>query len=807
MDALIHDLKYGARMLAKAPALTLVAVLTIALGVGLTTHTFSVVYGAMLRGLDFDRGTMLVELAEENVSEGVRGNSVPLLDVLDWREQQTSFRGIAGYTQGTVNIADEGSPPERYDGGYVTANLFEQVDGVPILGRVFNPEEDAGLGEQVVILSYDVWQNRYGGDPQIIGRSVRANGVRATVVGVMPDGFHFPFNEDVWLPLGIDPQQAERGSSRVAAVARLLPGVTVEQADVQMDQIAARIAEAYPETNENVSVWTVSFTESTMPESIVAVLWVMLIAVFGVLLIACFNVANLLLARAVVRSKEMAVRTALGAERHRIVRQLLLESALIAAVGGAVGIVLAYVGIEAFNASIVDVERPYWIDIRLDVPALVFTIVITAFASLAAGALPAMRASGTKVHDILKDESRGTSSQRLGRFSSALVLGEIALSCALLVAAGMMVKSVINLQRLDLGFEGERVFTARLGLFDADYPDDEARRRFFDVLVEGFRADPEVEAAALATDLPANGAGTFRVAIEGVTYADDRDRPETFVTNVSEGYFDVLAVPILQGREIGLQDVEGAVDVAVVNESFARTHYGLESPLGRRIQLGADGAWLSIVGVVGDVYVGSNGPIGTSDRTEQVFRPIAQTENQRFVNVVARTRGDPGAFAASAQAIVASIDASLPLYWMRTMEESVEAATFIFGIFGSLFTTFGVAALFLAAVGLYGVMAFSVSRRTQEMGVRMAMGAEPRNVLTLVLAQGMKQLVAGGLVGLALGAALVQPMTVVFFDVRPSDPTVYAAIVVTLGVSGLLACIVPARRATRVSPVRALTGG
>jgi putative ABC transport system permease protein len=271
MDALIQDLKYGGRMLRKAPALTLVAVLTIALGVGLTTHTFSVVYGAMLRGLDFDRGTTLVQLAEENVTEGLLGNSVPLLDVLDWREQQTSFRGIAAYTQGTVNIADEGSPPERYDGAFVTSNLFEQVDGVPILGRVFNPEEDAGLGEQVVILSYDVWQNRYGGDPQIVGRSVRANGVRATVVGVMLDGFHFPFNENVWLPLGLDPQQAERGSSRVAVVARLLPGVTIEQADVQMDQIAARIAEAYPETNENVSVWTVAFTEATMPESIVAV--------------------------------------------------------------------------------------------------------------------------------------------------------------------------------------------------------------------------------------------------------------------------------------------------------------------------------------------------------------------------------------------------------------------------------------------------------------------------------------------------------------------------------------------------------
>ena len=806
MDSLIHDLKYGSRMLLKTPGLTLVAVLTIGLGVGLTTHTFSVVYGVLLRRLDFDQGTRLVALAEENVSEGGRGNPIPLLDLLDWRERQTSFRGIAAYTTGTINVADEGNPPERYDGGFVTANLFEQVDGVPILGRVFNPEEDAGLGEQVVIISYDVWQNRYAGDPDVVGRSIRANAEQATIVGVMPEGFHFPFNQNVWLPLGIDPLEAERGDYRVFVVARLLPGVTLEQADVQMDQIAARIAEAYPETNEGVSVWAEAFVDFDMPEEIEAVLWVMLIAVFGVLLIACFNVANLLLARAIVRSKEVAIRTALGAERSRIVRQLLLESALIALLGGVIGIVLADVGIRAFNASILNVEKPYWIDIRLDAPALLFTLAITAFASLAAGAVPALRASGTKVHDILKDETRGTSSLRLGRFSTALVVGEVALSCALLVASGMMIKSVINVQNLDLGFDGERIFTARLGLFDAEYPDDAARRRFYDVLLEGLRADPEVEAAALTTALPATGSPNLRVGIEGVDYAKENDRPQTYVANVSTGYFDALEVPITQGREFTLQDVEGGVEVALVNESFARTHFGLESPVGRRVRLGTNPSWVSIVGVVGDVYVGAGGPFGQSQQTEQIFRPIAQVENVRFVSITARTRGDPARFGSTAQAIAGRIDPGLPLYWVRTMEESVTTATFVFGIFGALFTIFGVSALFLAAVGLYGVMAFSVSRRAQEMGVRMAMGAEGRSILGLVLARGMKQLAVGAVIGLVLGAALVRPMSAVFFRVQPSDPTVYAAITLTMVLSGLLACVIPARRATRVNPVEALGG-
>ena len=394
MDSLFTDLRYGVRMLTKTPGLSLVAVLTIALGVGLTTHTFSVVYGSVIRGLDFDEGTTLVSLSEDVPSENRRGNGIPILDLLDWREQQTAFRGLAGFSQGaTVNLADEGSPPERYVGAFVSANLFDQVDGVPLLGRVFTPAEDAGHGEGVVVLSYDVWQNRYADAQDIIGRAVRVNSERATVIGVMQEGFHFPFEEDVWLPLGVDPLEAVRGQGRVQVVGRLLEGVSPEQADVQMQAIAQRIADEHVETNAGVGVWVQSYEDSIMPPAIVTVLNLMLLAVFGVLLIACFNVANLLLARSAVRSKEVAVRSALGADRARIVRQLMLEATILAVVGGAGGIALGYVGVEAFNAAILDIQKPYWIDIRLDGPALLFTLAITAFASLAAGTLPAVRAS------------------------------------------------------------------------------------------------------------------------------------------------------------------------------------------------------------------------------------------------------------------------------------------------------------------------------------------------------------------------------------------------------------------------------
>ena len=806
MDAFLTDLKYGVRMLLKTPGLTAVSVLTIALGVGLTTHTFSSVYGSVIRGLDFNEGTTLASLSEEIVASGDRGGGVPYLDVLDWREEQTSFRGVAALTTGTVNIADEGNPPERYDGAFVSANLFEQVDGVPVLGRVFNASEDAGLGEPVIILGYDVWQNRYAGDPNIVGRSLRANGRQATVVGVMPEGFHFPFQEDVWLPLGIDPLQAERGSSRVLAVGRLLEGVTMQQADVQMDQIAARLAAEYPETNEGVSVWVQSYEDSVMPPAIVAALWTMLLAVFGVLVIACFNVTNLLLARATVRSREVAVRSALGAGRARIVHQLLVEAGLIALLGGAVGVVLAYGGIQAFNAVILDIEKPYWIDVRLDGPVLAFTLGITAFAAVAAGTVPALRASGAKLHEVLQDESRGTSSFRIGRFSTALVIGEIALSCALLVSAGMMIKSVMNLQALDLGFDDRQIFTARLGLFDADYPDAEARRAFYDRLVEELEAEPAAQVAALTTNLPATGAGTLRIALEGAVYPEPQDHPLSYQAIVTPGYFETLGLEITEGRDFDDRDVAGSVDVALVNESFARTHYGSDSPLGQRFRAAQVGPWLTIVGVVPDLFIGGGGPgFGqAAERTEQYFRPLSQMDDVRFVSLVVRTRGDPAAFGATAQAVVSRIDPSLPIYFARTMEETVAAGTWGYGLFGSLFTIFGIVALFLAAVGLYGVMAFSVSRRTQEMGVRMAMGAERRNILGLVLGNGMRQLALGALVGLGLGALLVQPMRILFFQVEPSDPLVYGAIVLTLGLAGLLACLVPAHRATRVQLVDAL---
>jgi predicted permease len=544
-----------------------------------------------------------------------------------------------------------------------------------------------------------------------------------------------------------------------------------------------------------------------MPPAIVAVLGVMLVAVFGVLLIACFNVANLLLARSAARTREVAVRSALGAGRGRIIRQFLIEAGVLSVLGGLLGIVVAYVGIEAFNAAIIDVERPYWIDVRMDGPVLAFSFAVMAFAGIAAGTLPAVRATGGKLNEILQDESRGSSSFRMGRLSGVLVVGELALSCALLVAAGMMVKSIVNVATYDLGFDEEGIFTGRVALAPADYPDDDSQKRFYEELLRRLESDPSVESVALTTTLPAVGAPTARIALEDAEYSDERDRPVSNYAQVTAGYFDVLGVDPVAGRLFEEQDRLGTVPVAVVNESFALRHFGDAPPLGRRFRVGQRSEFLTIVGVIPDIYVGGGGPGGIgADQVlpEQFFQPLYQAEDVRFVSVAAKTHGDPGAFTGRAREIVASLDPGLPLYWGRSMAETIETGTWVFKIFGSLFSIFGIAALFMAGVGLYGVMAFSVALRTQELAIRMAMGAEGSTVFRLVLSKGMLQLGIGAVLGLGMGGLMARPMALVFFDVDPSDPTVYATILVTMVVAGLLACVVPARRAVGVQLVDAL---
>ncbi len=810
MNTLFKDLKFGLRMVRKTPGVSAIAILAIALGVGITTHTFSIVYGSVIRGLPYEGADRLMHLERNNLPEGIQSMGVPIHDYLDWHAQQTVFDDLAAFYQGTVNVVDDDGQPERFSGGFISWNTFRQVGVEPLIGRNFREGEDQPGVPLTVMLGHNVWQTRYGGDANILGKTLRANGRTATIVGVMPEKFRFPFDEDLWMPLGIDAAQLERGDGFfLEVIGRLREGVTMEEAQTQMAGIAERLASAFPEVNEGVSTIVQSYVDEYMPPQITQILYLMLVAVFGVLLIACANVANLFLARAAGRTKEIAVRTALGAKRSRLISQLLVESTVLAVIGGLLGIVLAYGGITVFNAWIIDIQKPYWIDLRLDTTVMTFALIVTVVSGLVSGTFPAVKASGADVNEILKDENRGSSGFRMGRFSAGLVIAEIAVSCGLLVGAGLMIKSVAALKTFDLGFETEQVFTARVGLFDVDYPTFEDRVQFHDALVPRLEALPGVQAAALTTSLPGSGAGRWRFSLEGETYAEDRDQPQTFRNTVTPNYFAVFDVDFIEGNDFTVAHRADGLPVVIANQSFARRFFPGESALGKRIKFGASNSpnaeWRTIVGIVPDMWIGGGvGGIGVSDvPPEQTFVPLAQVA-ARFVSMAVRTQGPPSSITSGVRQVVTGLDATLPIYNVLPMNAVIEQGTWSFGIFGSLFTMFGVIALFLAAVGLYGVMAFSVSSRTTEMGIRIALGAVGADVMRLVLKKGMRQLAIGLTLGLALGFALSRPLGQFLFGINPSDLTVYAAVVVTLAATGFLAIVIPARRATRVNVVEAL---
>jgi len=810
MMALLSDLRFAFRMLIKTPTLSLVAIFTIALGVALTTHTFSSVYGTILRGLPVPGEDRLMYVSQSRPDLGFNGMQLSMHEYEDLLEQQTSFEDLAAFYQGTINLAGDDAPAERFSGAFMSANAFSHLGVEAQFGRTFLEGEDAPDASPVAVLGHRVWQNRFSGDPAILGRFVRLNGQTTEIIGVMPEGFAFPFDEDIWVPHRIDVASLQWGLGLAVTVfGRLREGATLAAARVEFDAIAQRQAQAYPENNQNVLLVVEPFEERYMPSEIRAVLWVMLAATFGVLLIACVNVANLLLARATMRSKEIAVRTALGASRFRVVRQMMVESLVLASVGGILGLALAVWGLNVYNNVIADIQKPYWIDPRIDVPTLLFTVAVTGIAAVAAGMLPALRATGVQVGDVLSDEARGSSSLRLGRFSSSLVVTEIAVSAGLLVAAGFMVKSIVNLKNVDLGFETENVLTGRVGLFPTDYPTPESRSQFFERLKQRLAEEPGVLSAALGTRLPGLGSGQSFMAIEGEVYPTDADYPLTRTMAISEDYFATFGVEFLRGRDFGPLDLTpGGDKVAIVSQSFVDRFFPGGEAMGRRVRLGASESerpWRTVVGVVPDMYVGGGtGGIGNDRVTpERLFVPRGAFE-AAFMSFALRTQGPPEAMAPGVRRLVAELDPNLPVYQLSALDEAIADATWAFDLFGGLFAIFGAAALLLAAVGLYGVMSFSVAQRRQEMGIRMALGADRGTIMKLVLGKGGKQLALGIIVGLLLGAGLTRPLQFILYGVEVGDPMVYGTILVTLALSGLLACLIPACAATRTDPMVAM---
>jgi putative ABC transport system permease protein len=806
LSMLAQDLRFGYRLLRKDRWLTLVAVLALGMGIGLTAMMYSVIHGMLLRGLPFADGDRIYHVHRADPSQGITQLGVPLHDFLDWREQQRTFEELAGFYNSTINIGDTGHP-ERFSGGFMTANSFRILGVQPLLGRAFRDGDDAPGAAPVIILGHAAWQNRYGADPDVVGRQVRVNGRTAEIIGVMPQGFRFPMSQDVWVPLELDLTRFDRGEGTLLEVyGRLRPGVAQGAAKAEFDAITQRLEAAHPSGRPNVHAQVIPYTERFVGSGPRQFLSTMLGAVFLVLLIACANVANLLLTRAALRSREVGIRTALGAPRWRVVTQFLAESLALATVGAVLGLVIASVGIRLFSAAIASTNPPFWFDIRLDAPVLLFAAGVTMLAALAAGALPAWQAARADANEVLKDEARGSSSFRMGRLSKGLVVVEVALSCGLLVGAGLMIRSVTNLRTLDLGIPTENVFTARVWLPENAYADLGSRIRFYENLHERIGALPGVQAVSLTSNLPTLGAANPQVGVEGESYADpQRDRQRARRVVVTPGFFDTFSRELREGRDFTLTDNEAGLPVAVVNESLARRHFGAESALGRRIHfavpVSADTAarWLTIVGVVPDMWAGNIDNVNP----HAVYVPLAQSGAQ-YLDVAARTALPPTTLTTLVRDAVAAIDADIPLYQVRTLGDAIRESTWFFRVFGALFMVFGSVALFLAAIGLYAVMSTSVSRRTREVGVRMALGARRSDVLRLVFRQAMAQVGIGLAFGLALAAAISRLLAVVLFDVEPRDPVIFGAIIIVLALTGAAATFVPARRATRVDPQVAL---
>ncbi|RMH16981.1 MAG: ABC transporter permease, partial [Gemmatimonadetes bacterium] len=792
-------------MLFKHPGVTGIGVVALALGIGLTTIMFSIVYGALIRGLPVEGGDRIVHIERSKLVDDISSMGVSVHDYVDWRERQRSFEHLAAYYEGTANIRGTESA-ERFEGAFVTANTFTVLGVRPVVGRLFREDEDEPGAPLAVLIGYHVWRDRYGLDPNIEGRSIVLNGEPATIVGVMPEGFRFPVQQDVWVAHRQDPVAIERdGGIWLEVMGRLRPGVTVDQAMEEFDRIAVQLEAEHPETNTGVRVLMKPFTREYVGDEAVGLLLTMLGAVGLVLLVACANVANLLLARAALRQREIAIRTAMGASRRRVITQMLVESLALALVGAALGAAVAWVGIGWFDRAVQLSEPPYWMRFTLDLPILGFVAGLAALSGVVSGLIPAIKASGSAPHEILKDEGRGTSSLRIGRLSRALVVAELAFSAAVLVVAGLMIKGVTNLRTLDPGFRTEGVFTARIGLMEAEYPDTASRRRFFDEVLQRVRAEPSVRAATLTDRLPGLGTGRSWYAVEGASYASDRDYPFARSKVVGTGYFETFGIQPLAGRVFEESDDENSVPVVIVNRSLAEREWGsVNAALGKQMRQGrsdSDSPWLTVVGVVPDTWMQGLG--NTDDDTEGFFLPLRQ-QDRRFVSLAAVGPSDPMTLTATVRDIVTGVDPDVPIYFVQSLDQAIEQQTWFYEVFGTLFAVFGAVALFLASVGLYGVMSFGVSRRTQELGIRMALGAGGGQLRALVMRQGVGQILLGLTVGLAVGFVLARGMTLIFFEVEPFDPAVMGIIALVLSATALLASFVPARRATRVDPMVAL---
>ncbi len=793
MDEILQDLRYAARVLRRSPGFALVAVLTLGLGIGVVTTIFSVINALLIRPMPHleTEGLVVVRPYKKDGSE----SSLSWAQVQALREGVPGFAAVEAYHDDAVVLSPPGGEPERVEAERVTPGLFSTIGARPMLGRLFLPEEGVEGRDRVVILSHVLWTERFAGDRGVLGRTVLVDGAPHTVVGVMPERFGYPDNQPLWIPYAPSPTD-QPGMRYLRAVARLRPGTTLAAAEAQTVALSRRLAAADPETNGGRTLRPIDF-DVAWSNGFAPILLTMLGAVGFVLLIACANVANLFLARAAGRQREIAVRTALGAGRGRIVRQLLTESAVVALVGGALGIALATLGLRAILASF-PFTPPLWMDLGVDRNVLLFTLAVALGTGLLFGLVPALRAARPDLGETLRDGGRGaTGGARQGRLRSALVVSELCLATVLLVGAMLMVRSTLRLQGVDPGFASAGALTLRAVAAGERYQDPAARAELFRRAEEAVRAVPGVRAVGAVTHMPLAGTSTTSTyEAEGQPVAA-ADRPVAQYRGVSEGWFPAMGLAMVRGRAPTAAEVSSGAPVVVVNRTLAERHWPGRDPLGRRIRFGDE--WLTVVGVAPDVRMGRLDE--PAEPQTYAPYPVRQPGSMTFV---VRTAGDPASVAAAARAAVRGLDPQVPVDEVRTLDQVVRASLWQQRLFGGLFVSFAVIALLLAVTGVYGVMSYSVSQRTHEIGVRVALGAKAADVVGMVVGAGARVAVTGVGLGLLAAFALMRLLASQLYGVKATDPLTYATITAVLGGVALLASFLPARRAARVDPMEAL---
>lgn len=798
LSAVLHDFRFGLRMIRSHGWFSAAVILTLALGIGLNAMVFTIVDAALLKPVPVPGGSRLVAVTGRAPGNGDDRLSYP--DLLDYRAQAHSFSALEGAADQEGVLSEPGNPPQAYNLARTTTGVFSMLHIHPVLGRDFLALDAYSGAAPVLMLGYNVWQTRYAGSRSVVGRQVRVNGKLATIIGVMPKGFMFPTTVELWMPLIPTPNDLKRENRQVRGFGLLVPGVKMSAAQAEVAGIARHLAAQYPDTDKDSSAAVMTFNQLYNGGIIKAVFLLMLASVGFVLLIACANVANMMLSRAVVRQREMSIRAALGASRWRVVRQLLIESIVLSVLGGVLGLGLASLGVRWFDLATSNVQRPYWVQFTMDYTVFGYFAALCILSGLLFGIVPALRSSRPDLSQALQEGARSIGQQRGGKLAAALVVFQFALTLVLLTGAGVFVHSLLKTLDSNPSVPSRQLMVARLQLPVDRYEDIAARQRFYDQLLPRLRNLPAVSSAALTSNPPGLGSAENPVEIEHEHVDDPAHRPVVAYVTASPGYFGTIRLPILLGRDFDATDGSANHRAAIVTRGFAERFWPGKSALGKRFRLfenrGKPDEWITVVGVTANIVQ----DLAEKDPKPLLFVPIQQ-EDWGGISLVVESTANP---TAAVRAAVQSLDQGLPLRDVYILNAAVEHQTWYLRLFSKLFIGFAFIALLMAAVGIYAVLAQATNQRTQEIGIRIALGASLRNILLLVMGRGIWQIAVGLALGLAAAFPAARLMASLPIGVSPTDPGVFIAVGTLLALVGLMACWLPARRATGLDPVRAI---